>query len=383
MISIYDNFPTFTTDVFNYLLKSPEVALPLVGFLFLYFGYYSTRYKPIRTEKLYLYLSGFNFLSMYIGLQIFVLYVLHILLSKSFHIRITPLEVIRFLLLLLLFNLLIYVLCKIKHTGKLKIVILIAFLCIGFVIWRYISELGDINKWILYFLILYHATMVIVAVNSKEGINRNSYADKDFYLKTAEMKLSCCSILSYFLRVSQRWWFDIFFSENKTNNDKKEVSEKSEIKFSEKNDNLTLFQIFKQRLSPREWKESGIRLQSRVSQSETWFNSLLILTFIYVTLTYTEISLAFGLVLTAYLFFALTGIAIEYSIYTNGFLLIEVFPKLGEPFRCRLIEMNEKLITVLRKGDKENKEFNPLEHYPLTEISKIRYVSMGEMLDEF
>lgn len=389
MISIYDNFPTFATNVFNYLLKSPEVMLLLIGVFILYFGYYSTRYKPIRTEKLHLYLSGFKFLSMYIGIQIFCLYVLRILLPKYFHISITPLAVTCVLLLLLLFILFIYVLGKIKCRGVLKLVITIGFFAFLYIfrsaIWNYMLGLENI-KWITYFLILYHATMVIIAVDFKKDINRNSYAYEDFYSKVTKMNLLSGSIFSYFVREAQRDWFDKFFSKNKTNNDKKEVSEESEIKSSEKNDNIALFQVFKQtlrqKLSSRQWKEFGLKLQSLVSQSETWFNSLLILAFIYVTFTYAGVSLAFGLVLMAYLFFALTRVAIEYSIYTNGFLLIKVFPKVGKPFKCRLMELNEKLITVVRKGKKENKDFNPLEHYPLTEISKIRYISRGEMLDE-
>ncbi|HLB69552.1 MAG TPA: hypothetical protein VJJ51_00755 [Candidatus Methanoperedens sp.] len=95
------------------------------------------------------------------------------------------------------------------------------------------------------------------------------------------------------------------------------------------------------------------------------------------------ISVVIGIILFIYLFFALTSIAIERSIYRNGFFLIEVFPKIGDSFKCRLMELDGKLIKVLLRGKNANKKFNPVEYYPINEVSKIRYLSMGEMLDEF
>ncbi|HIH36534.1 MAG TPA: hypothetical protein HA232_01335 [Methanocellales archaeon] len=126
-----------------------------------------------------------------------------------------------------------------------------------------------------------------------------------------------------------------------------------------------------------------MNIQNQILQSETWLNSLLILLFFYVNFTYDKISVAFGLLLTIYLFFALTEIALEFSIYDSGFFLVKLFPKVGEPFMCRLMKLDENFAKVLLRGREVGENFNPVEQHQVSEIHKIRCLSMGEMLDEF
>lgn len=380
MIDKYDSFSAFSKDIFSYLLSNQTIALSLIGILILYFGYYSTRYQPIRTERLHLYLSGFQFLSTYFILQMLIIY--------FFLGYLTPLNLVYLSSLFFLFMLLIYIFSKIKYSTKtlvLKVLITIVLIyTVPKLLWDYISQLEDIS-WIVFILILYQATIVIKSNSVKELINHNSYDYKDFYSKIKEMNLFMYSVFSYPLRVSQSVFFNVIFGK-----DKKQHAKKSSTEPLEKNEaqNVDLeLEIVSDRLkstySPEQLKIAGMNIQTSILEVETWFNSLLILIFIYIVLTYSKISVVIGLILFIYLFFALTSIAIEHSIYRNGFLLIEVVPKIGEPFKCRLMELDGKLIKVLLRGESASKKFNPIEYYPINEVSKIRYISMGEMLDEF
>jgi len=380
VIDKYDSFSTFSTDIFGYLLSNQTIALSLIGILILYFGYYSTRYQPIRTERLHLYLSGFQFLSTYFILQMLIIY--------FFLEYVTPFNLVYLSSLFFLFILLIYIFGKIKYSTKtlvLKVLITIVLIyTFPKLLWNYISQLEDIG-WIVFILILYQATMVIKSNSIKELINHNSYNYKDFYSKIKEMNLFMYPIFSYPLRISQSVFFNIIFGKDKKEHIQKSATESFETNEAPNEDQE--FEIVSDRLkstySPAQLKIAGMNIQTSILEVETWFNSLLTLIFLYLVLTYFKISVIIGLILFTYLFFALTSIAIEHSIYRNGFLLIELFPKIGESFKCRLMEIDEKLIKVLLKGEIANKKFNPVEFYPINEVSKIRYISMGEMLDEF
>lgn len=362
---------------------SQAVLISLFGILILYFGYHSNIYKPIKTQKLQLYFSGFGFISTYLLVQMIFVY----FISKY----IPLLNLIYWLLLIILFITIFYVFDKIRYGIKTSIskilILIISIYAVPGTLWNYISLSEDI-KWLVLSLSLYHATMVIRSCIVKEHINQNSYDYKEFYFKTGEMALYQYSIFSYLLRVAQKMWFDVFFGKIAKNEEVKQ--EKSDTKFPVPNKELdshdlfdTAFDIVKKLIPVRQWKFIGMTQQSMMLQIETWFNSLIILIFTYILFTYNEISAIWGSLLFIYLFFALTSIAVEFSIYNNGFLLVEVFLKNGESFKCRLMEMNKELVTVLLKGKTVERDFNPVEHYPMKEISKIRNVSMGEMLDEF
>jgi hypothetical protein len=223
--------------------------------------------------------------------------------------------------------------------------------------------------------------MVIKSNSIKELINHNSYNYKDFYSKIKEMNLFMYPVFLYPLRISQSVFFNVIFGKYKKEHIKKSTTESSEKNEAPNEDQE--FEIVSDRLksiySPEQLKIAGMNIQTSILEVETWFNSLLTLIFLYIVLTYFKISVVIGLILFIYLFFALTSIAIEHSIYRNGFLLIEVFPKIGESFKCRLMEIDGKLIKVLLRGESSNKKFNPVEYYPINEVSKIRYISMGEM----
>ncbi len=381
-LMIYQNesFPALIKDVFDFLFSNQTIAVSLIGLLILYFGFYSIRYQPIKTEKLHLYISGFQFLSTYFILQIVFMYLfLKYLTAYNLIYGITLI----FLVTLLFYIFSIFRFSIITLISKL-FVIIIFFLYVPSIVWAHISKVENINL-ILFLLISYHATMVIRSNGAKEFINQNSYNYKDFYSKTKQMNLLSYPVFLYPLRITQSFFYDVLFGK-----DKKESLEKSEIDSTEKKDDLSGAQdleksskILKYIYSPEQLKFAGMQIQTSVAETETWFNSFLILISLYVVLTYTKISLIMGLILFIQLFFALTSIAIEHSIYTNGFLLVKVFPKNGESFICRLMEMNGKMIKVLSRGESENKKFNPVEYYPLNEISKIRYISLGEMLNEF
>lgn len=360
MLKEYDSFSAFATEAFYYILGDKTITLSLIGILILYFGYFSSRSMPIRTERLRLYLSGFQFLSTYFILQIFFLYYI----SKY----LTPVNLISLLSLIFLFIPFYYIFHKIQDsisTLIFKLVAVILFLYIvPKLIWEHISQIEYLN-WILFFLIWYHASMVIQSKNIKEFQNDNSYDYKDFYSKISQMNILQYPFFLHPLKMVQRKGFEIFF------NQKEDAIKKENV-----DANITLLEILAPIL-----KIFGVIFQTATLQTEIWINSLLTLIFVYMIIIYSKISLIMGLFLSIYLFFALTSIAIEYSISTNGFVLIKVFPKIGKPFRCRLMEMDEKQIKVLLKGESADK-FNPLEHYPINEISKIRYVSFSEMIDE-
>lgn len=362
LIDGYNNFSDFTIFILKYLSRSQPVLVSLFGILILYFGYYSNFYKPIRTQNLQLYLSGFQFISRYIIVQMIIVY----FISKY----LPFLNLIYWLLLFILFTLIFYILIKIRF-GKWALIIriLILILVIKFapnILWNYISHFEYIN-WIVIALIFYHATMVLKSCGLKELINQNSYDYKEFYEKCGKMGLYQYSIFSYFIRSAQDVWFTIFFCNNN-------VKENSPMYISS--------DLIKTIIPDRQFKSAGIEHQKMMFQLETWFNSLIVLILMFILFTYAEMTVTIGLLLLIYLFFALTSISLEYSIYNHGFLLIKVFLKNGESFNCRLMEMDEKVIKLLLKGRSENREFNPVEYYPMSEISKIRNISMGEMLDE-
>jgi hypothetical protein len=250
-------------------------------------------------------------------------------------------------------------------------------------LWEHISQIQDIN-WILFILISYLSTMVITSNNVKGLINHNSYDYKEFYSKTCEMNLLSYPFFLYPLRKTQSHFFDVLFDKDKKYPLEKPADEPSENRESLSNTQVLeeSSRLFKNTYLPEQLKIAGIKIQTSIAEAETWFNSLLILISLYIILTYAKLSLIVGLILFIQLFFALTSIAIEHSIYTNGFLLIKLFPKIGEPFSCKLMEMDGKLIKILLKWPNNNKKFNPVEYYSMSEISKIRYISMGEMLDE-
>ncbi|MFO7966269.1 MAG: hypothetical protein R6U44_01550 [Archaeoglobaceae archaeon] len=352
----YSNFSTLIMDFFNYLLTKPEYAIPIIGGLIIYFGYYSTVHTPERTNRLLLYFHGFHFLIGYIGFQLFILYILLEYFS------ITPSKIFYWLLILLLFSLLTIIIPKIKINPFLRLLTVVLFLLTAIFIQEKILNLLDF-KLIAFILIFYHSTAVISSKGTKESLNQNSYDYKEFYSKTAKMRVSEYSVFSYLLRLVQRTWYEIFFNNDNSAEETNEDPSKQVVKRS-----LGYF---------------GMRIQHLILQSETWFNSLLILLFFYSLFNYEKISWEVGLFLTTVLFIALTCVAIEYSLYSNGFHLIELFPKDSEPFRCRLMRLDEKMIRVLIKKERSGTEYNPIERYPIEEVSKIRNVSMGEMLDEF
>ncbi len=383
LIDRYNNFSEFAIDILKFLSGSQAVLISLVGILILYFGYHSNIHKPIKTQKLQLYFSGLGFISTYLVVQMIVVY----FISKN----IPLLNLVYWLLLIILFIAIFFILDKIrlgKKTMIFKILILILFFYfVPSTLWNYISLSEDI-KWIVFFLSLYHATMVITSCFAKEIINQNSYDYKEFYFKTSRMALYQYSIFSYLLRSAQEIWFDVFFGKIAENHEEKQVESDSKSLMPNKeldNNDLfdKIFDIAKKLIPMRQWKFIGMTYQSIMLQTETWFNSLILLIFMYIIFSYNEISATWGLLMFIYIFFALTSIAIEYSIYNNGFLLVEVFLKNGESFKCRLMEMNKELVTILLKGEIVKRDFNPVEYYPIKEISKIRNVSMGEMLDDF
>ncbi len=379
MIDQYESFSALIKDVFDFLINNQTIAVSLIGLLILYFGFYSIRYQPIKTEKLHLYISGFQFLSTYFILQIIFIYLfLKYLTAYNLIYGITLL----FLVTLLFYIFSIFRFSIITLISKLFATI-IFFLYIPSIVSNYISQIENTNL-IIFLLISYHATMVIRSNGAKEFINQNSYNYKDFYSK--KMNLLSYPIFLYPLRITQSFLYNVLFGK-----DKKETLEKSEMASAEEKHASSIVQdmeegvskILKYMYSPEQLKFAAMQIQTSIAETETWFNSFLILISLYVVLTYTKISLLVGLILFIQLFFALTSIAIEHSIYSNGFLLAKVFPKNGEPFICRLMELDGKLIKVLLRGESENKKFNPVEYYPLNEISKIRYISLGEMLNEF
>lgn len=349
MTNNYDSFLTFVDHVSSFLLSNQTFTLSLIGILILYFGYFSNRYQPIRTDKLQLYISGFQFITTYFIVQIFIMYFILKYLTVFYLIYGAS--------LILFVGLIYYFVSKVRFSRWsliLKIVITIILLYyVPTLLKNYISQIEDIN-WILFFLISYLSTMVIISNNVKGLINQNSYDYKEFYSKICEMNPLNYPIFSYPFRITHEINIQIFDSSR----------------------------ILEQIYSPEQLKIAGINIQKSIVETETWFNSLLILISFYVILT-TELSLILGLILFIQLFFALTSIAIEHSIYTNGFLLVKVFPKNGQSFICRLMEINGKLIKVLTRGKGENLKFNPVEYYPMDEISKIRFISMREMLNEF
>lgn len=368
LIDGYNDFSDFSIFILKYLSSSQPVLVSLFGILILYFGYYSNFYKPIRTQNLQLYLSGFQFISFYLIVQMIIVY---------FIAKYLPfLNLIYWLLLFILFISIfsILILKKIrfgKWTFFIYLFILIIFIkFVPNILWNYILQFEYV-KWIVITLILYHATTVIKSCGFKELINQNSYDYKEFFEKTSKMGFYQYSIFSYFIRIAQEVWFTIFFG--KTNKNKVEKKIPLEIASD----------IIKTIISERQFKSAGIELQKMMFQLETWFNSLIVLILMFIIFTYSDMSVTIGVLLLIYLFFALTSISIEYSIYNHGFLLIKIFLKNGESFNCRLMEMDGKLIKLLRRGRSENREFNPIEYYGINEVSKIRYISMGEMLDEF
>lgn len=378
MINLNDSFSAFISDIVNFLISNQAISVSLIGLLILYFGFYSVRYQPIKTEKLHLYISGFQFLLTYFMLQIFLIYLFLKYLS--------PYNLICGIILIFLFALLFYILSSFRITliiliSKLIIIILF-FLYVPSIVWNNVSQIENIN-WILFILISYHATMVIISNGTKELINHNSYNYKDFYSKTKKMVLLSYPIYLYPLRITQNFFYNVLFDGDKYEHkgeSKEALTEKEALgtaqdleDISKKSGNV---------FSKEQLKFAGLRIQTSIAETETWFNSFLILISLFVVFTYTKISLIMGLLLFIQLFLALTCIAIEHSIYKNGFLLIKVFPRIGESFSCRLMEMDGKMIKVLLKGERENEKFNPVEYYPMNEISKIRFISMEEMFDE-
>ena len=359
-ILMFENFKILVMSIINYFLQDPKIVIFLIGILFVYFGYYSTRYKPIRTEKLHLYLSGFQFIAIYIFIPLIFIYILLDLL--------TPINLVYFTIVYIIFIVIIFIFTFI-NTKRYKFYIILKMFILAIFFWKipnivYNNIISKLNiNWIVSIMIFYHATMIIKSTTFKEKMNQNSYDYADFYKMISKMNILNDSVFLYPIRLSQRLYFDIFFRNNKDNN--------IESKF---------FSVTKE--FSKIWKFIGIKLQNRFLQIETWINSFSVLIFFYIIYTYDGISTILKFLLSIYLFFALTSVAIEKSINDNGFLLVEVYPKNEEPFRCRLIEMNKNFIKVILKGDKIGLTFNPIEIYPVTEISKIRFVSMEEMLDE-
>ncbi|HIH36533.1 MAG TPA: hypothetical protein HA232_01330 [Methanocellales archaeon] len=222
-------------SAFDYLLKRPEIALPLIAVLILYFGYHSNAYKPVRrTEKLNLYFSGFVFLAAYVGIQAIIVYI------ASRWIPITPLKVVYWLSLLFFVSVIFYGLRKLEgvKSRRLRKCVLLVILAVFFscffkipqsIVWNYLSEIeSSWIKWCFIFLSIYHASMVLRSAIVKGKVNHISYDYKDFYFGTTEMNVFQYPVFSYLLRLVQKIWYEILLGGDTSSNDKKEPSENSE-----------------------------------------------------------------------------------------------------------------------------------------------------------
>ncbi len=314
LIDQYDNFSEFAIDIIKFLSSSQAVIISLIGILILYFGYYSNIYKPIKTQKIQVYFSGFGFISTYLIVQMIFVY----FISKN----IPLLNLVYWLLLIVLFISIFYILDKIRLGNKTMIskilILIIFFYFVPSTLWNYISLSEDI-KWIVLFLSLYHATMVIRSNFAKEIINQNSYDYKEFYFKTSKMALNQYSLFSYLLRKAQETWFDAFFGKIAENHEeKREESDNKSLIPNKESDNKDFFDkafyIAKKLIPIRQWRFIGLTYQSIMLQTETWFNSLILLILMYIIFSYNEISATWGLLMFIYIFFALTSVAVEFSI---------------------------------------------------------------------
>lgn len=356
MIDVNTTFMAFNMSVFDYLSNNQTITITLIGILFLYFGYYSSLFQPIRTDKLDLYLSGFDFLTQYFIIQLVILYLFSEYLKSS--------NIVLWFLIIFIYAILYFIFSKISHKILLKIIVLVivTVIVVSFFpkLMEYFSQTNCMNL-IVYLFGLYYASFVIKSAKMKMSFNNNSYDYKDFFSKISGMKLTQYPILICPLRILQRNFFNSML-----NRGVDDIYNKMVSNFIPED----LFNII------------GLIYQKTIFQFETWLNSLILFFFMYVLLSDENISLFWGFIIFIILFLSLTYVAREHSIYSDGFLLIEVNTKRNKTLKCRLMKMDEKSITIIHDGKKMNEKFNLIEYYPMDEIHKIKNISLSEMIDD-
>jgi len=356
LIDVNTTFMAFNMSVFDYFSNNQTITITLIGILFLYFGYYSSLFQPVRTDKLDLYLSGFDFLTQYFIVQLVILYLFSEYLKSS--------NIVSGFLIFFIYAILYFIFSKISYKILLKIIVLV--IVSGIVVY-FIPKLmeyflqNDYMNLIVNLFGLYYASFVIKSAKIKTTLNSYSYDYKDFFLKISKMKLTQYPILICPLRILQRNFFNSMLNRGEGDIYNRIIS------------NFIPEHLF---------KIIGITYQKMIFKFETWFNSLIIFIFMYVLLSDENISLFWGLMIFIILFLSLTYVAREHSIYSEGFLLVEVSTKKNETFKCRLMKMDGKLITIIHDGSKINEEFNPIEYYPMDEIHKVKQISLLEMIDD-